>query len=236
VGRDVAGDRLLDLLERHGVDRRYVQVDQGLPTGRSTIRTSGFENDFIVHGPAAWDAIEGPADLPRHDVLVYGTLAARGAVSRATLTRLLEGSAAPHKVLDVNLRPPDVQREVLELTLGAATAVKLGEHELREVASLLDTPAGPEALFERFGGLVSICITRGEKGAALLERSGGSWESPASQTDAVNTVGAGDAFTAGMAQGLVEGLAPPEVLGLAQRTAASILGRKGGLPARAESG
>ena len=230
VGTDAAGDAFIRLFERHGIDTRYVERDPRLPSGRTTLRPIGLETEFTVHGPVAWDAIAGPDRLPRHDAVCYGTLAARSSTSRAAMRRLLEGSRAPHKVLDVNLRPPDVTRDVLGMTLAAATAVKVAERELDPVASHLGIEASPEALFEAGDRLRWLCITRGERGASLHDRSGARWDAPAERVDATNAVGAGDAFTAGLTRGLVEGLPPQDMLGLAQRTAASILVKAGGLP------
>jgi fructokinase len=230
TGTDRAGEDMDRLLRRHGVATDLVERDLELPTGRSTIHTSGNENTFTVHGPAAWDAIEGPAELPPHNAVSFGTLAARDARSRAAMTRILGASNAEWKVLDVNLRPPDVDRDVLLATLGAATAVKLSEQELADVADLVGIDADEEALFEVAPHARRLCVTRGDRGASLLDRSGGRWTQEAPEIEVVNTVGAGDAFTAGMIEGLVEALPPDEVLNLAQARAASILARRGGLP------
>jgi fructokinase len=230
VGTDAAGDAFMHLFERHGIDTRHVERDPRLPSGRTTLKPMGLETEFTVHGPVAWDEIRGPDRLPRHDAVCYGTLAARAPTSRAAMRRLLDESRAPHKVLDVNLRPPDVTRDVLAMTLAAATAVKVAESELDPVATHLGIEARPEALFETAHALGWLCVTRGERGASLYDRSGGRWDAPAEPVDAVNAVGAGDAFTAGLTRGLVEEMAPAEMLALAQRTAASILVKPGGLP------
>ncbi|MFN2490996.1 MAG: carbohydrate kinase family protein [Actinomycetota bacterium] len=230
LGDDDDGALLMELFERHSIETSFVEHDARLPTGRATIHTSGHENRFTVHGPAAWDAIEGPAEPPEHDALCYGTLAARSERSRATLERLLASSGAPWKVLDVNLRPPDVARDVVEMTLGAATAVKLGEQELIEVAELLGIPADAQACFDMASQLRLVCITRGERGATLFERSGASFDGDARKVDIVNTVGAGDAFTAGLIEGVTKNRSLDEVLRGAQACAASILAKPGGLP------
>lgn len=230
VGDDHDGARLEALFEQYAIATDLVERHHELPTGRSTIHTVGFENDFTVHGPAAWDAIEGPDALPRHDALCYGTLAARRKTSRATMERLLSTSGAPWKVLDVNLRPPDISREVLEMTLSAATALKVSEAELAEVTAVVGVDARPKSIFAVAPDLRWLCVTRGGRGATLFDRSGRRWNGEAIPTDVVNTVGAGDAFTAGLIEGFVTDSAPMEVLRLAQTRASSILAKKGGLP------
>jgi fructokinase len=114
VGDDVAGARIRDVLERYGVDASLIEVDPALPTGQVTVRFFGKSHSFVIHRPAAWDAIAGPERLEPHDAFCYGTLAARDRRSRRTLERLLSISSAPLRVFDVNLRPPDIDPEVLD--------------------------------------------------------------------------------------------------------------------------
>jgi fructokinase len=230
VGDDGAGRDIVRLIDRLGIDRAFVEHDPELPTGRSTVHTTGLENAFTVLRPAAWDEIQGPSELPPHDAVCYGTLAARSPTSRAALERLLSHSRARHKVLDVNLRPPDVNRNVIELALGEASAVKLSERELEEVAANLGTSGHPRSLFQRSPRLRWVCVTRGDQGAALFDRGGSCWENRPSPVQVVNTVGAGDAFTAGLAEGLADGRAPQRILQSAHARAASILTKKGALP------
>ena len=116
------------------------------------------------------------------------------------------------------------------MTLQAASAVKLNEDELRDVASQLGIRPEPATLFARARDLEWACVTCGERGAVLSDRSGSSWHAGAEPVEVDNTVGAGDAFTAGLTEALVEGLPPDRVLQVAQRRAASILTKKGGLP------
>jgi fructokinase len=146
------------------------------------------------------------------------------------MTRILETSPAPWKVLDVNLRPPHFNRDVLEELIAAATALKLSEDELGAVGRELDIGDEPRALFGVAPGLRYVCITRGERGASLIDSSGARRDDPPPAVDVVNTVGAGDAFTAGLIAGLVEAQPPDAVLARAQAWAASVLAKPGGMP------
>ncbi|MDQ3866395.1 MAG: PfkB family carbohydrate kinase [Actinomycetota bacterium] len=231
IGNDAAGARIRDLLERFGVETSLIEVDPALPTGRATVEIAGDDHGFVIHRPAAWDAIAGPARLPPHDALAYGTLAARDERSRSTLERLLATSSAPLRVFDVNVRPPDVSREVLELGLGVATVLKVNGGELEVVAALLDFAPVPESYFAVAPSLEWLCITRGEEGAELYARLGETWAIERISLDVVDTVGAGDAFTAGLLDALVHGYGGEQVLWAAQAAAASVLTCRGGLPA-----
>jgi fructokinase len=230
VGDDHDGKLMRDLLEEHGVATELVEVDPALPTGRVTVDAGGTENRFVIHGPAAWDAIAGPPALPAHDVLCFGTLAARSRRSRSTLARLLSSSGAPLKVLDTNLRPPDVARDVVAAAIAAATAIKVSETELSDAAQLLGIDPEPAALFAIAPGLTWLCVTRGEQGADLHQSSGRSWTHAPEPVSVVNTVGAGDAFTAGLIEGLAAGGDGGAALRLGHELAAAILTKRGALP------
>ena len=84
-----------------------METDPALPTGTVTV---GLDDRgvpaFTVHGPVAWDAIEGPDPVPTHETLCFGTLPMRGPRSRAALERLLVGSTGL-RAGDANLRDPD---------------------------------------------------------------------------------------------------------------------------------
>ncbi|MDQ3889146.1 MAG: PfkB family carbohydrate kinase [Actinomycetota bacterium] len=232
VGDDPEGARIRDLLEDEGVDSSLVETDRELATGEVTIELRREAHSFTIHGPAAWDAIEGPDRLPAHDAFYFGTLAARAETSRDTLARLLAQSDAPLRALDVNLRHPHVDASVLALALGAATLLKTNEEELREVARALDLAAEPAALFDAAPALAWVCVTSGERGADLHARSGEKWSLEGAPVEVVDTVGAGDAFVAALVDALVRGREAEDALQLARAAAASVLGRRGGLPPR----
>jgi fructokinase len=73
-------------------------------------------------------------------------------------------------------------------------------------------------------------VTRGPSGAALLldDEYG---EAPAQPAQVVDTVGAGDAFSAALAHGVVENRPVAEILDVATRLAAFVAARAGAIPA-----
>jgi len=231
LGRDANGARIREELERRNVDTAFVETDDALPTGTVTIEMEGTSHSFEIHRPVAWDAIEGSAELPAHDAFVYGSLAARAERSEAALRRLLAQPSSALRVFDVNLRPPDVSPGPLRDGLRAADVLKLNEDEAVEVGGLLGLPDIPESWFERSERLTWICVTRGEVGATPYKRGEASpWSLPSRKVEVVDTVGAGDAFTAGLLEGLVEGWEPERALENAASFAAAIVAQRGGLP------
>jgi fructokinase len=232
LGQDHDGDLVREEMAARGVDMRFVETDRRAPTGTVAIELlPNGGHRFTIGRSAAWDFIAGPEELPPHDALVYGTLAGRSPTSRAALLKVLRRSRAPLRVFDVNLRPPDVDEDVLKLGLAHAILIKAAEDELEVVASVAGGDvfaAAPQARW--------LCVTRGERGAELRSRDGRVWTAPsraASGARIVDTVGAGDAFTAGLIAALGTGAGPEDALETARGMAEGVLSVRGGLPPRA---
>ncbi len=233
VGDDADGRAICRRLEEHGVGTSLVEVDPVLPTGTVSVNLDpAGRPSFTIRRPAAWDAVAGPAVAPGHDVLHFGTLALRDPRSRAALTRLLAASTC--RVVDANLRPPDYDAERLRFAVTRADIFKLSDEELPEVARLLGVPADPRALFDL--GPEWVCVTRGPAGAELHHRDGRSWDEPGRAAAVVDTVGAGDAFLAGLIDGLVPDDDGAGALQRAQQAAAAIVAQRGGFPPREPPG
>src|SRR3954470_24643518 len=149
VGADQLGDEVMRRAAWYGVGADLIQRDPMLPTGlvRVTVDESGNASYEVVE-PAAWDAIAPDAGLLRRAraarAIVFGSLAQRAAVSRATIERVLDSEAL--LVFDANLRPPHDDPAVVRLSLERANVVKVTESELQRIASWLDLPTGGETL------------------------------------------------------------------------------------------
>jgi len=229
VGGDADGRAIRERLERHGVRTSLLEVDPVLPTGTVAITLHpGVGHSFEIRRPAAWDAVEGPAEIPPHDDVYFGSLPLRDPRSRAALERVLAARAT--RLVDANLRPPDYDAGRVRFAVAHADVFKASAEELPEVARLLQVRSDPRALFAF--GPQWVCVTRGAEGAELHHRDGGRWEAPGVAAEVVDTVGAGDAFLAGLIDGLVTAGDGATALDRAQRTAAAIVGQRGGFPER----
>lgn len=227
LGNDHDGRSIMTTLAVFGINLDHVEIDPDLPTGTTTITLTGEGHDFTVNRPAAWDAIVGPQTTPEVDVVYFGTLAMRDGRSRSALDGILARSSA-RRVVDLNLRAPDYDAATVARAVSEANILKLSEGEWPEVARLLEIGPSPESLLAL--GPEWVCLTKGAAGAGLLRRGGAAWSAAAPETGVVDTVGAGDAFCAGLIDGLVGGSDPDRALVQASAAAASTLGGRGGLP------
>ena len=236
VGNDQLGDEARRRVARFGVSTDLVQVDTSLPTGfvRVTVADDG-NAAYDILEPAAWDNLETTRTLlDRADAaqaVVFGTLAQRGGVTRDTLRRILDTRAL--KVLDVNLRPPYDDREIIRDSLRRADVVKLNEDEMQRLASWLDLRGDLQrtaaALAETFH-CYTVCVTRGPHGAALW-RDGRWSEHPGFEVDVRDTVGSGDAFLAVLLAGLLKGTDDEALLHHANLIGAYVATQHGAVPA-----
>jgi fructokinase len=225
-----------------GLATAGMQRDGTHATGRVSVHEAEGSHRFEIHADAAWDHLDLDAAraalLSQPPALIYfGSLAQRHPVSRHTLRSLLKHSRAL-RLLDLNLRAgPDNQALAAE-SLMLADWVKLNDDELAQLlgwfASGLTGAAGIAALMSRFA-LQRLVLTCGEAGWALFDAqgtqiaAGEGWPQPA----LVDTVGAGDAFTAMTLAGLALHRDLAQCLALANRYAAFICGVRGPLPADA---
>ena len=238
VGRDEAGDALLDHLRAHGLGGRFVQRDEEHPTGWVTVDASRPDDpQYTIHEGVAWDHIALDPSfveaLRSPGALCFGTLAQRCPISRATLQRTLDLATGVLRVFDVNLRPPFFTREVLAESFARSDVVKLNEDEVPVVFKLFDRPdEGPEALIRWLRGdwpVRWVCITRGPAGC-LLAGDGGLCEEPGRAIEGADAVGAGDAFTAALVCGILLDWPIERIAGFANAVGGIVAGRSGAMP------
>jgi fructokinase len=230
LGRDSDGEWILETLSDHGVADDFVEMDGELPTGTvEVVFADDGTHDFTIRGPAAWDAVDGPEELPDHEVFVFSGLAARSERSARALWRLLGGSTAAVKAFDVTMRPPHVPPEVVVRGLGEATLLKVNDEEAAAVAGMVGT-ADPIRWMAANSGLRWVCVTHGAAGADLYAADGDHATVGGVEVPVVDTVGAGDTFNAGLIDALARGEPSEVALARAQALAAMTLRQRGGLP------
>ena len=235
IGDDVLGREALRRLRARGIDSDLLQVDGELRTGFVEVELDAAGTPaYTIVEPVAWDAIALTEALQegarRAAALVYGSLAQRRERSRRTIQALWATPAT--KVFDVNLRPPFVERSIVEASLNAANVVKMNGEELETMQAWFDLPDRPEAaveaLAERFES-DAVCVTRGAAGAVLWNE--GRWTEHAGyRVTVADTVGAGDAFLAGLLAGYLPGRGDRAVLDEATRLGAFVATQRGGTP------
>ena len=241
VGEDERGEALLQVYRKHGVNTDLIQVLKDYPTG--VVHVELTENGlptFTIGENAAWDHWEWNIEIERMvrtaDAIYFGTLGQRGLSAREGIRRALEiaNSIKIPRILDINLRTPFYDDILIRDSIALCSVLKLSDEEISRVcqacglsnnASQVETLA---AIHEKYG-LDLVVITQGSKGATLLS-SEGVTEQAGVPANVVDTVGAGDSFTASMTLGLLKGNVYEEILADACEVAAKVCSHAGAVP------
>mgnify|MGYP000073689132 CR=1 FL=1 len=222
VGTDPFGDFLVDTLDGHGVPLRFVERDPTAKTTLAFVDDGAEEATFSFYRDGTADTRLEPGRVPEKtvqavDAVYVGSVTLASEPARTATVDLVERAHAAGRtvVLDLNFRPElwtdgVFERVVIDL-LADVDVVTATREDLRTL-SFVDATADPKtlaaALCER--GPSAAFLTLGEAGAAALARSGAPFAAGTAthdgyDVDAVDTTGAGDAFTAGMLASLAEG-------------------------------
>jgi fructokinase len=214
LGEDALGRRAAQQLMALGVDTAFLQWDKERPTGTVEVRVDPQGRpDFTILPQVAFDRMECCDDLLRLAAearcICFGTLVQRTPDSRRALRAFLRAGAPAIKFLDLNLRRDCFSRETVLGSLERADVLKLNEDEAAYLAREFDLPKAslPEfasTMIERC--LLSHCvITLGERGALAASARGECVYVPGIEVRVVDTVGAGDAFSAAFVHALLRG-------------------------------
>ncbi|MEU3839071.1 ribokinase [Streptomyces sp. NPDC028635] len=224
VGDDAYGRLLLDSQRAAGVDTVGVLVG-GAPTGVALITVDPSGDNSIVVSPGANGRLT-PADV-RAAASLFQASRVVSAQLEIPLESVVEAvrSLAEGSRFVLNPSPPrPLPREVLD----ACDPLIVNEHEAKVIlgeAAIGDAPEDwARVLLAK--GPHSVVITLGGAGA-LVASTRGMTRVPSVKVDAVDTTGAGDAFTAALAWKLGTGASLADAAAYAARVGAAAVTRRG---------
>jgi fructokinase len=239
IGRDSFGRDILERFKAMDLPLETVQLDDAAPTGTVTVRLNGDGvPHFVIHENVAWDRLEitdsARAAVASADAICFGSLAQRQPLSRASIQQLVGASSSNAlRVFDINLREQFYSRDVIEQSLVLANVVKLNDGELSVLNSLFQLGTSPQQQMEQMArhfGLRLVALTRGPKGSLLYQH--GRWsQQPPPPVQVVDTVGAGDSFTAALVMGLLAEMDLDAVHAAAAEVAGYVCTQAGATPA-----
>jgi fructokinase len=248
IGSDRNGSLVLAEFERFAMRDTGLQVDQIEETGRVVVERTPKGHRFLILPRQAYDYIEADDALSvlsgeEAGMVYFGTLAQRGERSRGTLEALLAATPAT-RFLDLNLREGYIDERVVHRSLHLADIVKVNEEELQALFQWyfqIDPSAPPlsgdevrascQALVQMFS-LDALVVTLGHRGSVyfgdgdevVLNR-----DNPAPPF-VIDTVGAGDAFSAIFLLGRARGWPLEMTLARANEFAGAICAIPGAVP------
>jgi len=205
IGQDPHGDQILAAMQSWGMDCSGMQHDPSHPTGMVSITMQGQQHRFSILADQAYDYIDPAAalalpSLAQAGLWYSGSLIERAPQSRTTVAALRK-LPCPH-FMDVNLREPWWEQAQVHAMLKGLRWAKLNEDELRQLGFAGDSEIAARAMREHFG-IELLILTLGEAGALLITEDELLRGRPVPVRRLVDTVGAGDAFSAVMLLGIL---------------------------------
>ena len=228
LGRDELGRQAVDRINELALDTSCLQWDDQHTTGRVQVSFDAEHNpSYVIVPHVAYDHIE-PTDMltqavSQADCICFGTLIQRSDQSRKTLRQLLAVAPDSLKLLDINLRRDCYSPETVTSSLQKADILKLNRDELNQLSTMLEIGNGSvpdfgHRIMEKYS-LRYCFVTLGAMGVFALSDRNEQTYVPGHKVTLVDSLGAGDAFTAGALhclmqdQPLVEACAFGNVLG-----------------------
>ena len=237
IGKDALGDEIIESLSSKSLNHKIERVDFPTGTVQVTLDGKGIPQYEICEN-VAWDNIPFTPEIEdlarKASTVCFGSLAQRSEVSHKTILRFLE--LLPNdalKVFDINLRQHFYSKEIIDNSLKHSNILKINDDEVVIVAELYGWNGLKEAdicrkLVEMYH-LKLVILTKGTNGSYVIT-SGEEFFRPTPKVTVADTVGAGDAFTAGFVASLLRGKTIPEAHKTAVEVSAFVCTQHGAMP------
>lgn len=236
IGEDKDGKEITGFLRKNNLNTEFLQTDPQHPTGKVNVKLDDKAvPDFNIVENCAYDFIKNNENISgaaaQSDLLYFGTLAQRNTTSRGTIQSLKELSR--QTFVDLNIRQNYYSPEIIFNSIKNCSVLKVNGDEYNLIKKTAQEKSMPswetEQEFLQKFGIGLLCITYGDKGSTLFtEGEINRVETP--ETKVVDTVGAGDAFSAVLAIGYLKKWPLEKINRLAGKFAAEICGYSGALP------
>ena len=243
VGKDDYGREIIRRFHEMGLPETGVQIDETAPTGTAKVALSGDGlAHFTIQENVAWDSMavtdEAVAVARRADAICFGSLGQRCEASRNTIQYLVAATPPDAlRVFDINMRQQFYSRDVVEKSFRLANVLKLNDDELPRLADMFSLTGSTEDQIGQLAQTFSlrlVALTRGPNGSLLYQKDNGEvrWsDCPSRPIKVVDTVGAGDSFTAALVLGLLRKMDLDEINTVANEVARYVCSQPGATPA-----
>jgi fructokinase len=237
---DDAGKEILHKLELAQFNLDDIQVDEVHPTGSVNVQLDKRGGPrFDIISDVAYDYLDFIPEY--HSILIntaqmvyFGTLVQRSKAGCENLQEFISHNEPEAlNFYDINLRPGCYSNVIIEKSLSKTDILKLNSEELDKLRQMLFLNMNKnelvDHLMEKYS-ISSVSLTKGESGSELFTEQGCFDSEPAEAITVVDSVGAGDAYAAMLAAGLLKNWRPEEILERALLFASRVCEIKGAIP------
>ena len=211
IGDDMLGKEIIEELDRYHIQHLIEKVPYPTGTVKVGLTEDGIPS-YTISERVAWDhiiATSNAVDLAEQaDAICFGTLAQRSAQSRETIQAI--SSFAPtdaYRLFDINLRQRYYSKELIEESFYLANVLKANDREfavLKELFGLTGSEKEVARWFIEKYNLRMFVLTAGASHSTIYTREEVS-TLPTQQVQVVDTIGAGEAFSAALVIALLKG-------------------------------
>ncbi len=203
LGNDEWGKKAFEMVSDFEVDLSMVQFND-YPTGYVPVTLQNGQPSYEIVQNVAYDHIRktqlNHEKISEYNVFYFGTLAQRNKKSYDSLYEILNRHTFDHIFYDVNLRKNCYSKETILNSLEYCTILKLNDLEAVELSKILfnsemTIEQFSKAIHEQFSQISTIITTAGADGAFVFSAND-FLHVPTQAIKVVNSVGAGDAFSA----------------------------------------
>jgi fructokinase len=210
LSTDLFGERLMRFLERNGVDSRFI-LRSHAPSTLAFVERTPQTNRYAFYTRGSADATWTPEPLPQLPAdcrfLHFGSISLLQEPAATRITELMAANAGRCVIVfDPNVRPSLISdmaayRARAMNWFAMADLVKLSDEDAELLAP--GRPADALAADCLQAGARAVIVTRGAGGATLWRMGHGPLTVAAPRVKVVDTIGAGDTFTAGLSVSLL---------------------------------
>lgn len=236
IGKDANGQEIKDTLGSKKLNTLLSEVDFPTGTVEVTLNEKGVPTYNIIEG-VAWDNIPFTPEMEKLAescaAVCFGSLAQRNSISRKSILKFIQSAPVDAlKIFDINLRQHYYTKEIIQDSLAMADILKINDEELDIVSELIGFAGSStekcHALISGFN-LSLVILTKGAEGSDIVTMSE-VLSHGAGDVEVVDTVGAGDSFTAAFTLSYLNGESLEAALKLASETAAYVCTKHGAMP------
>lgn len=236
ISDDELGREIKSTLSTKKLNTILEEVNEPTGTVQVTLNAAGVPTYDITEG-VAWDHIpftERIGDLAKETSAVcFGTLAQRSPESRATIHEFIENMPdGSLKVYDINLRQNYYDEKIISDSLRLAEILKINDEELDIVSKMLSLSGTQEErcrAISRAFNLKFVILTKGGDGSEVVLEDKVHISRPG-KIDIVDTVGAGDSFTAAFILAYLRGESLEKAHTLATEVSSYVCTKAGAMP------
>lgn len=236
IGSDAQGKEIVQRMQQWGMTVRGLQINPKYPTGSVHITLNQGQPTFDIVAHQAYDSIKldkAISEISQQPISIFyhGTLAVRESTSFTTLQSLLQ-KTSPSIFIDINLRSPWWSEQLLSGLLEGVRWLKLNEDELlvldkHLLRSRSELEGAALKLQQKFN-LELLIVTLGASGAFIIDSNQKVMSCDLIPIqELVDSVGAGDAFSAVTLFGLIQGWKYPLIFQRAMVFAAKVCQMQG---------